>query len=158
MANELSTAGIHVKYAVETTAGTRPTTDYTDIPGIKSIPEFGGEPNTLDTTPLAATVSHTYIPGLADPGGAIGLTVNDYPAFRDAWEDLMDAYDGLTGGKQLWVEFAYPAASGMQSFYFTAQPTELSFGGADVDEVLENTAYLIPTGQPLWAAASTTSP
>ena len=155
MANELSTAGILVKYATGTT---RPTTNYTTIPGIKSIPEFGGEPNTLDTTPLSATVSHTYIKGLADPGGAIGLTVNDYAAFRDAWDDVLDAYDGLTGTNQLWIEFAYPAGSGLDSFYFTAEPTPLSFGGADVDEVLENTAYLIPTGQPVWAAASTTSP
>ena len=30
----------------------------------------------------------------------------------------------------------------------------LGFGGADVDEVLENTANLIPTGDYIWAAAS----
>ncbi|MBR3166682.1 MAG: hypothetical protein IKF16_10990 [Lachnospiraceae bacterium] len=155
MALELSTAGIQVKYAVETTAGTRPTTGYTAIPGVKSIPEFGGEPNTLQTTPLSATVAHTYIKGLSDPGGAIGLTVNDYEDFRTAWTALMTAYSGLTGGKQLWIEYAYPASSNIQSFYFTAEPSELTFGGAEVDEVLENAAYLIPTGQPVWAAAST---
>ena len=155
MANELSTAGIHVKYKAESSAGSKPTGAFTDIPGIKSIPEFGGEPNTLDTTPLSATVSHTYIPGLADPGGAIGLTVNDYPAFRTAWTTLMSAYStAAASGKAIWFEFAYPAASGMQSFYFTGQPTALSFGGADVDEVLENTAYIIPTGQPEWGTAS----
>ena len=155
MANELSTAGISVKYKAETTAGTMPTSGYVTIPGIKSIPEFGGEPNTLDTTPLSATVSHTYIKGLADPGGAIGLTVNDYAAFRTAWTTLLSAYSSAAAsGKSIWFEFAYPSASGLQSFYFTGEPTTLSFGGADVDEVLENTAYIIPTGQPVWAAAS----
>ena len=59
MAIELSTAGIKVKYAVETTAGTRPTTGYTEIPEIKSIPEFGTDINTLQTTPLSATKNHT---------------------------------------------------------------------------------------------------
>ena len=35
---DLSTAGVHFYYAVETTAGTRPTTGYIDLPGIKSTP------------------------------------------------------------------------------------------------------------------------
>ena len=34
--NEFSTAGIEVFYAVETTAGTRPTTGFANIAGIKS--------------------------------------------------------------------------------------------------------------------------
>lgn len=34
----LSTIGIKVSYAVETTAGTRPTADYTHIPDLKVYP------------------------------------------------------------------------------------------------------------------------
>ena len=56
MANEISTAGILLKYAVETTAGTRPTTGFTQIPNVKSIPEFNAEPSNLEVTDLSDTV------------------------------------------------------------------------------------------------------
>lgn len=55
MANEISTAGIALKWAVETTAGTRPTTGFATIPNIKSIPEFNPEPSTLEVTDLSDT-------------------------------------------------------------------------------------------------------
>lgn len=153
MAVELSTAGIKVKYAMETTAGTRPTTGYTQIPGVKSIPDMNPEPAQLDVTPLDETIQHRYIPGLKDPGGALGLTCNYYADFVTAWETMMTAYTALTGGKGMWVEFAIPTMT--NSFYFRAVPTELGFGGAEVDSVLEITAYLTPNSAPVWAAAST---
>lgn len=53
----------------------------------------------------------------------------------------------------MWIEFVIPT---MSSFYFRAVPTELGFGGAEVDSVLETTAYLTPNSAPVWAAASTT--
>lgn len=152
MAIELSTAGIKVKYAVEDTAGTRPLSGYTEIPEIKSIPEFGTDINTLQTTPLSATKNHTYIAGLTDTGGALGLTVNDCPTFRTAWNTCVAAYAELTGGKQMWFEYAIPGMT--DSFYYPGEPVALGFGGADVDEVLENTANIIPAGDYEWAAAS----
>lgn len=155
MANAVSTAGMLVKYAAETTAGTRPTTGYTEIPGVKALPSLGDEVNTLQSTPLSATKNHTYIAGLADPGGAIQLTVNDYPAFRTAWTAFVTAAEALTDGKQMWVEYAYPENSGLDSFYFPCMPHELGFGGAEVDSVLENMANLLPSGDFEFAAAST---
>ena len=44
MALEISTAGVSLKYCVETTAGTRPTASYTGISGIKETPDFNPEP------------------------------------------------------------------------------------------------------------------
>lgn len=155
MANAVSTAGMLVKYCAETTAGTRPATGYTEIPGVKALPALGDEVNTLQSTPLSATKNHTYIAGLADPGGAIQLTVNDYPAFRTAWTAFVTAAEALTDGKQMWVEYAYPEGSGLDSFYFPCMPHELGFGGAEVDSVLENMANLLPSGDFEFAAAST---
>lgn len=155
MANAVSTAGMLVKYAAETTAGTRPTSGYTQIPGVKALPALGDEVNTLQSTPLSATKNHTYIAGLADPGGAIQLTVNDYPAFRTAWTAFVTAAEALTDGKQMWVEYAYPEDSGLDSFYFPCMPHALGFGGAEVDSVLENMANLLPSGDFEFAAAST---
>lgn len=157
MANAVSTAGMLVKYAVETTAGTRPTSGYTVIPGVKAIPELWNEPNMLDSTPLSATKNKTYIEGLGDNGGAIALTVNDEELFRAAWDTCVSAFEGLTGGKQMWFEIAYQDGSNLESFYFPGQPLALGFGGAEVDSVLENNANIAPQGDYLFAAASTTS-
>lgn len=154
MANALSTAGMLVKYCVESTAGTMPTTGFTAIPGCKAIPAIFNDPNTLQSTPLSATKNHTYIEGLNDSGGSIAITVNDYPAFRTAWETCVTAYAGLTGGKQMWFEIYYPD-SNMDSFYFPGEPLALGFGGAEVDSVLENNANILPQGDYLFAAAST---
>lgn len=155
MANAVSTAGMLVKYAVESTKGTRPTTGYTAIPGCKAIPGIFNDPNTLQSTPLSATKNHTYIEGLNDSGGAIQITVNDYDAFRTAWEACVTAYAGLTGGKEMWFEVSYPASSSLDSFYFPGKPLPLGFGGAEVDSVLENNANIVPTGDYTFAAAST---
>ena len=154
MPNAVSTAGMLVKYCVEGTAGTRPTSGYTTIPGCKAIPAVFDSPNTLDSTPLSATKNKTYIEGLSDSGGAIAITVNDYDAFRTAWETCITAYSGLTGGKGMWFEIAYPASSSLDSFYFPGKPLPLGFGGADVDSVLENSANILPQGDYTFATKS----
>ena len=56
MALEISTAGIELRYVVETTAGTRPTTGYQKVPNIKSTPDFNPEPGTLEVTDLSDLV------------------------------------------------------------------------------------------------------
>ena len=50
MAIPISSIGIKVSYAFEAVAGTRPTTGYTHIEGIKEIPELNPAPDTLETT------------------------------------------------------------------------------------------------------------
>lgn len=157
MANAVSTAGMNVKYCVEVAAGTRPTVNYTTIPGCKAVPSIFNDPNMLDSTPLSATKNKTYIQGLNDSGGSIAITVNDYAAFRTAWETCVSAYANLSDNKGMWFEIAYPAGSNLDSFYFPGEPLPLGFGGADVDSVLENNANIAPTGDYVFAAASTTS-
>lgn len=156
MANAVSTAGMLVKYAAETTAGTRPTTGYTLLPGVKAIPELFNDPNMLDSTPLSAEKNKTYIPGLNDSGGSIAFTVNDHKAFRDAWDACLAAYDtAAQSNLGFWFEIVYQEGSELDSFYFPGQPLPLGFGGADVDSVLENNANIAPQGDYLFAAAST---
>lgn len=151
----ISTVGFALKYCVETTAGTRPTTGYTTIPEVKDIPAIGSDVNALDCTPLSAAFRH-YVKGVKDTGGALGITVNDAPAFRTAWSALMTAYGtAVTGSKDVWFEVAFPTAYGMDSMYFTGEPVALGFGGASVDAVAENTANIMITNDPVWATAST---
>ena len=149
MAIELSTAGIKVKWAVATD-NTRPTTGFKAIRGVKSIPEFNPEPSQLEVTDLADLEYKRYIPGLKDPGGAQGLTVNDFADFREDWTEMLTAFNGADG-KALWIEYAIP---NHDSYFYEGIPSELGFNGADVDSVLENVAYLTPNSKPVWAEAS----
>lgn len=160
MAIELSTAGILVKWAVETSAGVRPTTNYNTLRGVKSIPDFNPEPSTIQVTPLAETEWHRYIPGLKDPGGPQALTVNDYADFRTDWGSLMSSYaTAKASGLGLWIEY-YVAPLADQSvakpsFFYSATPSELGFAGAEVDSALENQPYLTPNKIHGWDAKST---
>lgn len=155
MAIELSTAGILVKWAVEATAGTRPTTGYAELVGVKSISEFNPEPNNIDVTPLAEEEWHRYIPGLKDVGGAQQLTVNDYDDFRTSWDAMMTAYEAAKAdGKALWIEYYVPGITSKPSFYYSAVPQDLGFNGAEVDSAYENVAYLMPNKVAGWASAS----
>ena len=148
---DLSTAGIKFAYAVETTAGTKPSA-FTAIAGAKSIPEMNPEPATLETTSLDATVWKTYIAGLKDPGGALGITFNDNDTLQTAWAAFKSAYDTAKASNlATWVEFYVPGMT--NAFYMTVDVSELGFGGAEVDSVLENTGYIVPNGNIGWATA-----
>lgn len=156
MEKAYSSAGLLVKWAVESSAGTMPTSGFTTIPGVKAIPAFGDDVNTLDSTVLSNKVSKTYIRGLRDSGGAIALTVNDSKQFRNAVASMITAYESaVSANKALWIEYAYPEAAGMDSFYFPAEPVDPGFGGGEVDSILENSLVFLPQGDYLFATAST---
>lgn len=153
MAQELSTAGVLLKYAVETTAGTRPTTGYTTIPSIKSIPDLNPEPESLEVTDLSDTTWRRYIAGLKDPGGALSFTANLTSAFKTAWETLVTAYTtGIASNKATWFEIMVPS---FNSFYFAGIPSELGLKAMDVNAVLEDDVYITPNQIHGWDTSST---
>lgn len=156
MANEFSTAGIVVKYAVETTAGTRPTVNYTVIDGIKATPDFNPEPSSLDVTDLSDKIFKRYIGGLKDVGGALAFTANLTTDFKTKWEALVSASEtARASSKATWFEIAIP---NFDSFYFAGYPNELGVSAFGVDEVAEIEAYITPNQIEGWDTASTTSP
>ena len=149
---DLSTAGITIQYAAETTAGTRPTTGFTVIPSIKSIPDLNPEPSSLETTSLEATEWKTYIPGLKDPGGAIQLTANNNEAFQTA--TLVEAAaTAKEDGKAIWFAVVIPGLT--KSFYFAGDPSDLGLSAIEVDSVLEISPYITPSNVAGWAAKPT---
>lgn len=154
--NEFSTAGIVVKYAVEATSGTRPTTNYTAIPSIKTTPDINPEPTTIQVTDLSDKEWHRYIPALKDVGGALGFLANLTSGFKSAWATLCTASEtALTSSKATWFEITFP---NFDSFYFTARPTPLGVSANEVDNVVEITAYVTPDSIHGWDTASTTTP
>ena len=150
---ELSTAGIRMGYAVETTAGTKPTA-FTRIHGVKSIPSLSSAPDNLETSTLDIEAGgfRTYIQGLRDSGGALEIRFNESHELHTKWKALHDAYEeGKQANKRTWIEFWIPGMD--EAFYFTADVADLGFGGAEVNAVLGNSGYVTPTGEIGWGDA-----
>lgn len=141
---DLSTAGVTVRYAVETTAGTRPTTSFTALTGIKAIPDLNPEPSNIETTTLDELEWRTYIPGLKDPGGALAFSANNTEAFQTEWETLVaEAEEAKEAGKAMWFAIVIPGLS--KAFYFAGTPSPLGLSGIEVDSVLEIDGYISPS-------------
>lgn len=154
MAINLSTAGIHLLYAVETTKGTRPTEGFVDIKGVKSIPSLNPSPDSLETTDLNQTEYKTYIDGLKDLGGALEFTFNLNDELVTTWETLMEAYEtAKQTGKATWFFIYVPGLT--KNFYFTGNPSDMGMPEASVSSVLEITNYITPTDAPIKEANPT---
>lgn len=146
---DLSTAGIHVGYGIETVNGTKPET-FIDLPNPKSIPDFNPEPSTYDVTSLNDTEWKRYISGLKDVGGAIGITFGMSEVFRTMWKDLCEEYnEAKKTSNRMWVEFYHPMLS--EAFFFTAEPSDMGWSATDVDSVWDVTVNITPTGEIGWA-------
>lgn len=148
MAVNFSSAGCKVAWAVEATAGTKPSA-FAPIPGAKSIPPYTTEPETIQTTSLDETTYHTYVAALVSAAGSIGITFNESDALHTAWDSIKSAYDtAKASGKAVWFEYYVPNLT--KAFYMTVDVMELGFGGAEVGSVMENTGYIVPTGNIGW--------
>ena len=153
MALEIASAGASINYAVEETAGTRPTTGYTRIPNVKSIGSLDAEPNTYDVTDLSDLEFKRFIPGLKDIGGDVPLGVNLTQAFLTAWATLVSAADtAAEAGKSMWFEVKIPKLA--QSFFFRGVPIAMGLGEITTDSAIENTAHVTPNEIVGWATAS----
>lgn len=147
MAINLSTAGVKLKYAVEATAGTRPTSGYTALTGAKTTPSLNPSPETLETTTLDELEYKTYIDGLKDLGGALEFTFNLTQELVDQWAALMTAYEtAKAAGKATWFVIDIPGLT--KAFYFTGNPSSMGIPETSVNSVLEITNYITPTNAP----------
>lgn len=156
MAINLSTAGIHLYYAVEEAVGTRPTqkAKFKDLEGVKSIPSMNPAPETLETTTLNETEYKTYIDGLKDLGGALEFTFNLTQSLVIMWELLMEEYEAAkAAGKATWFLIDIPGLE--EGLYFPGNPSAMGVPEASVSAVLEITNYITPTGAPERAAKPT---
>jgi len=146
----LSSIGIKTSWAVEAIAGTRPTSGYTKLPDIKSMPNFNPAPNTIESTTFDNLEFTSYIDGLKDIGGALEISANLTEELFDAWTDMVDAYDDLTGGKRLWVCFDIPNFS--KSVFIPAKPSKMGVPEVEANALLETTLYITPIGEPVFEA------
>lgn len=154
MANELSTAGVTVGYAFEAVSGTRPTTGYQRIPGVKSTPDLNPEPSNLEVTTLEDTEWKRYILGMKDPGGALPFTCNNTNEFQAAWYTLCRLSEAARAdSKATWFVITVPGLD--ESFFVAAVPSALGVIGMDTDTVAEVQAYISPDDVEGWETSPT---
>ena len=150
----LSTIGVKVSYAVETTKGTRPTTGFKHIPDLKSIPSINPAPNTADATTFDNTEYTSYVQLLKDIGGALEITANFTQELFDTWEELVTAYEtAIAQGKETWFCFDIPGFE--KSAFITVQPARMGIPEASANALLETTVFITPTGEPIFEADPT---
>ncbi len=167
MSKGLTSAGIKLYYGVETLAGTpavptRPTalTSYTQVLGLKEIPDMNPTPDTIETTTFDDTVYKTYTQGLKDLGGALSFTFNFTDTFVTAWGDtsegLIKAYkDGVDEDTPLATWFCIVIPEITEALYFKGEPAELGLSGQSVNSLVEITTFIVPTNGPAWLTAPT---
>lgn len=145
MSQRVTTAGMYLCYAVEETAGTRPTAGYTIIPEIKSMPSFNPTPETIESTTLLETEWKTYEEGLKDPGGALEYGANLTDELEDIWDALCDLYDtSADEGKKVWFATVHPKLKNAR--YYPGKPSRIGINEASVSAMTETTLYITPTG------------
>lgn len=143
----ISSAGAKVGYAVETAAGTMPTTAQL-IPDIKGIPDLNPQPEMLETTDLSCEETKTFIPGLKDLSNASSYTANFTSLLKNEWAKLVTASETAEkDGKATW--FFIQLKSG-DTVAFTGKPTPLGLPGASVNAVVEINCYITVSGEPEW--------
>lgn len=156
MSERLSTAGMQLMYAVETTKGTRPTTGYKTIPEIKSMPSFNPAPNTIDSTTLAETEYVTYVKGLKDLGGALEYGANLTEDLITFWEEVLDAYETATAsGLSMWFAVVHPKLT--KATFYVGEPAPIGFNEAEVGAMAETTLYITPNSAPIMDTKPTTA-
>ena len=150
----LSTAGVTVGYAIEATAGERPTSVYKIVPDVKSVPEMNPEPETLESTTLAETEYKTYIEGLKDLGGALSFTANFTTELETVWAELVAEYQTAKAeNKSVWFEVKHPSLT--KSVFFAGQPSAMGLPEMSVNSILETNLYITPTNAPVWETKTT---
>lgn len=153
MALEFSTIGVKIGYAVEASAGSRPTSGITNIPDIKTIPGIELTPSKLDVTNLVDKFRR-FVNGVMDAGDDVALTANLTASLKSVWASLVSAAaSAWASGLSTWFEISIP---GFDSFWFAGIPTEMGFNEMGVDAVAEASLHIIPNQIAGWATASTT--
>lgn len=137
MALEITTVGAKVAYCWETTAGTMPTTGYTELPDVNEAPEFDLSLETIDASNITDKITR-YVEGRQDPGGDASYTLNHTNAVITAWSGLVTtATTNYPLGKRLWWAYVYPDAS--DAYFWCGRPLALGSSG-----IQQNSLSTIP--------------
>lgn len=156
MAINLTSIGVKVGWAVEPEVGSMPAT-YKHIPQITEIPDMDAEPEALETTSLDNEEFRTYTSGLKDIGGSLAFTANLTQELLDGWNgkaekdgsSVMESYEkAKAAGKAFYLAVSIPNLD--RAVVFTCEPSPIGLMGMGVNEVIDCSLYVTPTGEPEW--------
>lgn len=150
MPKNLTTIGVKISYAVETTKNIRPTTGYVHIPGVKGTNDYNAQPSVGDGTTFDNLEYTTKVKLLKEAPDNVELTANMSQDFYDTWEALMDAYNtGAETDKATWFCIDIPGLD--KSIYFNGEPSPLGVPEMSANSILEIVAYITPMSEPIFA-------
>lgn len=130
----ITTIGVKISWAMEKTAGTRPTTGYKRLPDFTSTPDFNAEPDMLETTSFDNLVNKTYTPGLIDYGSTLEFGANLTQELYDGWKEFVEAYTtGSATGLAGWMCVDIPGLS--FAYYLPCEPLALGLNAMEVNTV-----------------------
>lgn len=145
----MSTIGVKVSYCIETTAGTRPTTGYTHIKGIKSTPDMNVAPSTADTTTFDNLEYTTHIDLLKEMPDTLEFNSQFSQELYDTWTAMVTASkEASKTGKRTWFCIDIPTFD--KSIYFAGVPSSMGMPAMETNSAIEQTLYIVPTSEPLF--------
>lgn len=137
----ITSIGVKVSWAVETTAGVRPTTGYKLIHDLKELPDTNAAPNTEDATTFDNTKNTSYVNLLSDLGGALTIVGNLTQQLESDWAAMCEAYEtAVSAGKCVWMCWDIPRIT--EAVYLPIEPTELRIGGITANSLIEQNLYV----------------
>lgn len=117
----VSSIGAKFGWAVETTAGTKPTA-FTQIERCNAIDGIELSIETIDASALEDEETKR-IPGRTNPADSFNATFNLTDDVMDEIETMIAAYDALTDGKRMWIVVWIPDLA--DSCYVVAAPPSM---------------------------------
>lgn len=152
---DLTTAGTLVAYAVETTAGERPTSGWTHIPGITSTPDYNAAPNMINTTTLDELSEEVGKPGLKSLPTGSAYAANYTNELDKQWNnDVMPKFEAAKkAGLRMWITHVTPDID--NAFYFPAEPSPLAPPADSVSAVKSINLYFTKVGETVEESAPT---
>ena len=152
-------AGTKLAYAVESTAGTMPTSGFVVVPEVTNIPALSSsEYDRVDMTPVDEEVQHVEITGLRQAPGTLTFEANLSDTLLDFWDEtLVPAYQtAIEAGKKMW--FAVLIKNMDKAYVFTAEPKVLAPSGGGAADGWKCTLPITMTNTPAWVTKPTLAP
>jgi len=157
MAGEISSAGIAIYYAVETSTGTRPNSGYKQkatnatmniADYVTGISGLGADYDMYDITPLSELVRHRFVKGLQNNDGSISLNANINPTSRTDWQKIVAEYTALTGGKAMWFEFLMPGDT--EGYFVRGEPLPMHFPDVEAASAVQGAIQIVENQNDGW--------
>lgn len=150
MAGEISSAGVKILYAPESTVDTCPSSGFKEknASGTLNIADFvtgisglGADFDMYDVTPLSETSRHRFVKGLQNNDGSIEFNCNINPTSRTDWGLIVSEFAALTGGKSLWWEVILPGDT--DGFFFRGEPLPMRFPDVEAGSAVQGAVQIV---------------